>query len=137
MGVPTGYAPATRHPWPCLLFVLPMLIAYEACVLLFGGAHPETLRNGADNWLRGAFEAIGLKQFWIPPLLLVVLFALWSYLKRNEQRGDLVGTLAGMGIESVAFALGLWGVSRALVPLLRNAGVELDVTATEDRKSVV
>ena len=52
-----GYLPATRHPWPCLLFVLPLLIAYEACVVLFGGTHPEALRNGADNWVRGGFTA--------------------------------------------------------------------------------
>lgn len=127
----SSYLPATRHPWPCLLFVLPLLIAYEACVLLFGGAHPEALRNGADNWLRDGLGAVGLKQFWIPPLLLVVLFALWSYLKRGEKMGDLVGTLAGMGIESVTFALGLWGVSRALAPLMRSAGIELDVATTE------
>jgi hypothetical protein len=127
----TSYLPATRHPWPCLLFVLPMLIAYEACVVLFGGTHPEALRNGADNWLRGCFDAIGLKHFWIPPLILIVVFALWSYLKRAEKAGDLVGTLAGMGIESVTFALGLWGVSRALAPLMKSVGVELDVAATE------
>jgi hypothetical protein len=125
----SSYLPSTRHPWPCLLFVLPLLIAYEACVLLFGGAHPEALRNGADNWLRGGFDAIGLRYFWVPPAVLVLVFALWSYLKRGEKAGDLVGTLAGMGIESVAFALGLWGVSRALVPLLKSAGVELDVAA--------
>jgi hypothetical protein len=127
----SGYLPATRHPWPCLLFVLPLLIAYEACVLLFGGAHPEALRNGADNWLRDGLNAIGARQFWIPPTILVVVFALWTYLKRGEKRGDLVGTLAGMGIESVAFALGLWGMSRALAPLMRSAGIELDVAAAE------
>jgi Type II CAAX prenyl endopeptidase Rce1-like len=126
-----SYLFSTRHPWPCLLFVLPLLISYEACVVLFGGAHPEALRNGADNWLRGAFGAAGLTQFWIPPLLLVLLFALWSFLKRGEKAGDLIGTLAGMGIESVAFALGLWGVSRALAPLLKSAGVELDVASEQ------
>src|SRR5439155_19550423 len=94
---------------------------------LFGGAHPETLRNGADNWLRGGFQAVGLTHFWLPPLILVCVFALWSYLKRGEKAGDLVGTLAGMGIESVTFALGLWGVSRALAPLLKTTGIELDI----------
>ena len=81
----SGYLTSTRHPWPSLLFVLPLLIAYEACVILFGGAHPETLRNGADNWLRGGFTAIGLKQVFIPPLVLIGLFGVWSYLKRGEK----------------------------------------------------
>jgi hypothetical protein len=56
----TGYLLGTRHPWPCLLFVLPLLAAYEGGVHLLGGAHPESLRNGADNWLRGALAAAGL-----------------------------------------------------------------------------
>ena len=25
-----GYLASTRHPWPCLLFLLPLLLAYEA-----------------------------------------------------------------------------------------------------------
>ena len=51
MGKPGAYFPATRHPWPCLLFVLPLLVAYEAGVLLLGGPHPETVRNGsATRW---------------------------------------------------------------------------------------
>ena len=122
-----SYIFSTRHPWPCLLFVLPLLIAYEACVVLFGGEHPETLRNGADNWVRGGFSAMGMSNFWIPPLILVGVFALWTYAKRGEKMGDLIGTLAGMGIESVTFALGLWGVSRALAPLLKSSGIELEL----------
>src|ERR1700688_2874179 len=70
MGLPTGYVPATRHPWPCLLFVLPMLVAYEAGVLCLGGPHPETIRNGADHWLRCALLVVGVRFFWVPPLLL-------------------------------------------------------------------
>jgi hypothetical protein len=127
----SSYLPATRHPLPCLVFVLPLLIAYEACVVLFGGQHPEALRNGADNWLRGGFNAIGVHYFWVPPLLLVGLFGLWAYLKRGEKAGDLLNTLAGMSIESVTFALGLWGVSRMLPPLMKQAGIELDVAADQ------
>ena len=54
------YFPATRHPWPCFLFLLPLLVLYEAGVLLLGGMHPETLRNGADNWLRWGLGSMGV-----------------------------------------------------------------------------
>ena len=47
-----GYLQATRHPWPSLLFLLPVLAAYEVGVVWMGGDHPETLRNGADHWMR-------------------------------------------------------------------------------------
>ena len=43
-----SYFSATRHPWACILFVLPLLLAYEAGVLSMGPEQPELLRNGAD-----------------------------------------------------------------------------------------
>jgi Type II CAAX prenyl endopeptidase Rce1-like len=122
-----NYFAATRHPLPCLLFVLPLLLGYEACVLSLGGEHPEVLRNGADNWLRMGLAALGVSQSWVPPALLLVVFAGWCYVRRGARPVELVGTLSGMGIESVAYALGLWGLGWLLTPLLQNAG--LDVAA--------
>jgi hypothetical protein len=127
-----AYYPATRHPWPCLLFVLPMLLAYEGGVLSLGGAHPETLRNGADHWLRCGLDALGVSLFWLPPALLTFLFLVWAWHRSGDRPGDLVGVLSGMVLESVAFALGLWGLSRALSPLLEHFGIELTLApATE------
>ena len=120
-----SYFAATRHPLPCLLFVLPLLVGYEACVLSLGGAHPELLRNGADNWLRFGLAALGVSLSWVPPALLVLLFGVWCYLRRDARPVDLLGTLSGMGIESVSFALGLWGLGWLITPLIHNAGIEL------------
>ncbi len=125
MGLPSGYAPATRHPWPCLLFVLPMLIAYEVGVLSLGGPHPETIRNGADHWLRSALMVVGVRFFWVPPVLLSVVFAFWAWKRRRDRPGDLIGVLSGMVLESITFALGLWALSRLLAPLMLRAGIEL------------
>jgi membrane protease YdiL (CAAX protease family) len=138
MAKPGTYFPATRHPWPCLLFVLPILLAYEAGVLLLGGPHPETVRNGADHWLRTQLISLGVPYSWVPPLVLALGFAGWCWARRAERPGDMVGVLSGMVIESVTFALGLWGVSRALAPLLQGLGVELAVdTAREDALRLV
>src|SRR5207248_11537130 len=112
------YLKETRHPWPCFLFLLPLLVAYEAGVYYLGGAHPEALRNGADGWLRQGLAGLGLRHhLWAPGVLLSVL-GLWNWRHSRDRPADLVGVLSGMGIESVAFALGLWGVSRALGPLV-------------------
>ena len=127
MAKPSGYFPATRHPWPCTLFLLPLLLTYESGVLLLGGAHPETLRNGADNWMRFGLTALGLPYFWLPPLMLVLGLGGWNLARRGDRPNDLIGVLSGMSIESVGFALGLWGVSRALVPLMQGLGVQLEV----------
>src|SRR4051794_33773033 len=103
MSASMSYMPATRHPLPCLLFIVPLLIVYEAGVLILGGARPETIRNGADWWLRCAF-GLGTKLFWLPPLLLIIGFGLWTWMRWRDRPGDLLGTLTGMIIESIGFA---------------------------------
>ena len=91
-----SYIGATRHPWPCLLFVLPLLVAYEVCVLQLGGSHPEFVRNGADNWLRVALAAGGVAYQWLPPVVLALAFVVWSRLRWKDRPGDMTGTLSGM-----------------------------------------
>ena len=122
-----GYYRATCHPWPCWLFVLPLLLAYEGGVLWLGGPNPELLRNGADHWLRRALLMIGLRWFWVPPALLALIFVVWIWARRQDRPGDLLGVLSGMILESVAFALGLWALSRILGPMLEPTGVTAQV----------
>ncbi len=123
----SDYLRATRHPWPCLLFLLPLLAVYELGVSSLGGDHPEYLRNGADSWLRQGLASAGMKQhFWAPILLLAVLL-LWNLRCWHDRPGDLFGVLCGMILESVAFALGLWGISRGLGPLVDYLGLEMNV----------
>jgi hypothetical protein len=127
-----SYRQATRHPWSCLLFVLPLLAAYEAGVVWLGGDQPESLRNGADYWLRcGIWLRFGLNTngwwLWLLPALLLLVFLVWTWRRWSDRPGEMVGTLSGMVLESVGFALGLWGMSGALTPLLQRFGVELAV----------
>jgi membrane protease YdiL (CAAX protease family) len=117
-----NYFLATRHPWPCLLFLLPLLLAYEGGVLWLGGAHPDTLRNGLDAWLRWGLEASGLQPLYWPPAVIALVFVVRSWLRRAERPADLVGVVIGMAIESVLFALGLWALSQGLLPLLAKVG---------------
>ena len=132
MSKPAGYLAASRHPWPCFLFVLPLLLLYEASVKILGGTQQEMLLNGAHYWVRLALQQVGLPFFWLPPGLLILVFLVWIYIKRKDRPSDLVGVLSGMAIESVAFALGLWAVSRVLAPVLRSMGVHLAIGAEAD-----
>lgn len=122
---PGGYLSATRHPWPCLLFLLPLLATYEVGVLWLGGTEPEALRNGADAWLRWGLEAFGLHQLYWAPVLLAVIFIVWSWGRRYDRPRDLFSVCIGMAIESIGYALGLWGLSRGLGPLLDSLDIEL------------
>ena len=60
LGREGGYAAATRHPWPCLVFLMPLLLAYEGGLFWYGGQQTEVLRNGADTWLHSGLTALGL-----------------------------------------------------------------------------
>jgi hypothetical protein len=118
-GKDTGYWKATHHPWSCFFFILPLLLAYEGGVIWFGGAQPETLRNGADGWLHWGLEQAGLARLdWVPATFLAFGFFVWSIVRLGDRPTDLLGLLCGMGLESVLFALGLWGLGRTLVPLV-------------------
>jgi membrane protease YdiL (CAAX protease family) len=112
------YHLATRHPVPCLLFLLPLLTAYEVGVVWIGGTQADTIRNGADAWLRWVLEVFGLHPLYGAPVLVALIFVAWSWLRRHDRPEDLPGVCLGMAIESVALGLGLWGVSRGLGPLL-------------------
>lgn len=99
----SDYWQQSRLPWPSLVFLLPMLIAYELGVIWVGGPNAAKIRSGADVWLRGGLEAIGLGVGWLPPLLVVVGLLTWQWIERHPWRVSLE-TLAGMFAESVVFA---------------------------------
>jgi membrane protease YdiL (CAAX protease family) len=119
---PGDYVSATRHPWPCFLFLLPFLAAYEGGVLWLGGTHPEALRNGADTWLHWGLDSFGLHELYWGPALIAAGFLAWSWWRRDDRPYDLIGVYLGMAVESVVFALGLWGLSRELSPFLEKFG---------------
>jgi membrane protease YdiL (CAAX protease family) len=117
-----------------MLFVLPLLAIYEAGVWLLGGANPQSVRNGADNWLRVGLSRVGLPYAWLPPVVLLLVLLLWSVRRRHwTAPGELVSVLSGMVLESVAFALGLWGISRGLAPLLQRLGIELTLQPASEQ----
>lgn len=119
----TSYLRATRHPWVCLIFVLPLLIAYEGGVLWLGGSDPTALRNGADIWLRWGLERYGLGQMWIAPVLVAAILAARSWIAWKDRPTEPLATCFGMVIESVLFGVLLWAAARNFNPLLREWGV--------------
>jgi len=47
--------------------VAPILFLYEFGVLWLGGARAESLRTGADAWMRGVLASAGLTDHWFLP----------------------------------------------------------------------
>ena len=118
-----GYFRSTRHPWPCLLFLLPLLAVYEGGVLSLGVS--DHSRATADQWLRWLIENFGVSQFWTLPLALLVWMVLWTAWKWDDRPKDGLGLWLGMALESVGFGLVLWAVQANFDPLMRQFGVTL------------
>lgn len=121
------YLSATRHPFVCLLFLVPLVAGYEYGVHALGGDRPETLRNGADAWLRWGLEKYGFAQLWVAPLIVIGFFVVWSIVSWGNRPKDTLAALFGMLIECSLFAGILWAISANFRPILDRLGIELAV----------
>jgi Type II CAAX prenyl endopeptidase Rce1-like len=124
----SGYFSATRHPWSCTLFVVPLLAAYEAGVLWLGGDQSGQLRNGADAWLRWGLELFGAVHPLAAPVTVVCVMLLWSWWRWSDRPKDPITTFFGIAFESCLFAFVLWQFSRNFLPILERLGVKLEIT---------
>lgn len=121
-----GYFSATRHPWAGFLFLLPLLVAYEVGVVALGGGQPDSLRNGADVWLRDRLIDYGIAFNWAAPLLIALLLLILSWWNWSARPREPITTIFGMTIESIVFAVLLWAFSRHFNTLLAQTGIPLN-----------
>ena len=108
-----SYWSSTRRPLPSLVFVIPLMLAYEIGVIWHTGASPAALRTGADAWMRSALGTLGLTDQWLPPLLLTVVLLSWQVMSPRDWRFS-PSILGGMVIESLILAIALVGLSRLM-----------------------
>ena len=99
-----GYWVESRQPLASLVFVAPLLVVYEAGVLLMG---PAAVRNGADVWLRQLLELVGFGQYFLLPILTVCILLGWHYTTRRPWRLSR-GLLWGMAGECLLLTICLW-----------------------------
>ena len=62
----------------------------------------------------------GLRHLLWAPCLLLAILAIWHSVRRDKRPDDSVGMWIGMTIESVLFALMLWGGCHAMAPVLQR-----------------
>lgn len=104
------YWTLAREPLACLIFLLPMLVIYEAGVVLMGGEQAASLRNGADYWMRSLLQNSGLAAFFLPALVVATLLAWHRYGKYPWRISR--ETLIGMFSESLLLAVALLTVAQ-------------------------
>jgi membrane protease YdiL (CAAX protease family) len=105
-GKAAEYWKTTRRPLICLVFLAPLLVAYEAGVLWLGGRDADAIRNGADYWIRNGLESLGLNSPWLLPGMIVVGLLVW-HVARQETWRVSPGVLGGMLAESLLFGFAL------------------------------
>ena len=106
-----SYWSTTRRPLPGLVFILPILLAYEAGVIWLGGPSADGLRAGADAWVRQGLAAFGLTDRWLLPIALVSGLLGSQAMDRRDRRFH-PAILWGMAIESLVLAVALVGLSK-------------------------
>ena len=103
-----GYWRQSRRPLTALAFVLPLLVLYEAGVVLLGR---QAVRNGADVWLRQVLDLFGFGQYFLLPALTVGLLLAWHHI--THERWQLTSSvLAVMFAECAVLGVVLLGLGR-------------------------
>jgi membrane protease YdiL (CAAX protease family) len=113
------YWTATRQPLSSLVFLAPLLALYECGVIWIGGERAETLRNGADAWMRDWLHQIGITGMWYLPVLLAGVLLAWHHVAKPNWRFSWE-TFGGMFAESLLFAFVLILIGQALNGLWRS-----------------
>lgn len=97
------YWAEARRPLHCLVFLIPLLAAYEVGVLWVAGNDAVYVRNGADTWMRSWLDQLGFNQPWLLPSLVVAVLLIWHVAGKYPGKVS-VDTLVGMFAESLLFA---------------------------------
>ncbi|MBN2023773.1 MAG: CPBP family intramembrane metalloprotease [Pirellulales bacterium] len=99
-----SYWSESRRPLVSLVFISPLLVVYEAGVLLLGSSMD---RNGVDVWLRTLLEWIGLGHYFLLPALTIGILLAWHHTTHQPWRVDC-RVLGRMAVECVLLAVVLW-----------------------------
>ncbi len=102
------YWTESRQPLASLVFIAPLLVVYEAGVLLLG------VQNGADAFMRRLLDMLGFGQHLVLPMLTVCILLGWQYLSRRPWRIS-AGVVSTMAVESL-----LLGLCLRMIPFLKN-----------------
>jgi len=124
-GSASGYLERTHRPLHCLIFILPLLTAYEVGALFFRD------RLLAPRHLAALLELFGATAHFLPALLVVAVLLIWHGLSR--QRWQVDGkALLGMLAESILGMIPLIGLGllmqRLFGPVALSAGGPADTS---------
>jgi len=115
------YLKATRAPSYSLLFLLPLLVAYEGLALLINVHHTIEVRNGADVILQEFLRVLNVDN--LPLAIVLVTIVIVGALATHMRVGTRLEPqyFPAMFLESCVWALVLGSVSRRLVGIFLSS----------------
>lgn len=83
-----GYVELSRRPWHVLMFILPLVVAYEIALPLLRRHHevPATIDIHSRRLVYTFFDYIGLSPSHLPLLLIPVIFIVWHLVRGDSWR---------------------------------------------------
>lgn len=123
--IPSDYLDVSKRPWYSLVFLLPLLVAFELGSILSHNAPTQLI---AVRHLREFFDFFGATGRFIPALAIVGVLVACHIARRDnwEIRGEV---LAGMLAESICWAVPLLGLGLMLSRYLPLSG-SIEVNAS-------
>ena len=100
----SGYFYESARPLTSLIFILPMLLAYEGALIGLGA---DAVHNGVADWLQNVLDSIGIGNFVLLPVITCALLLGWHYMQRHPWKVS-GSVFIGMLVECVIWAAMLW-----------------------------
>ncbi|MBI4865884.1 MAG: CPBP family intramembrane metalloprotease [Candidatus Wallbacteria bacterium] len=127
-----AYVQMTRQPVYSLLFLVPLLIVYEAYAYFLNFNKPYQIRNGADILVKTFFHFFGVDNLFsmMMAMLLAILVVVGISFRRMRQP-LIFSYFPLMLLESLAYAFLLGPVTQRLTGFVRHPFLGPDVPAQD------
>lgn len=124
--LPLTYLERSQNPLTCLLFLLPLLVAYEVGTHLFvtDVRHHTEQRILAFQFMQMFFHWFGASGKYLPPAAIVAVLVSWHVARKDSWELDFA-TAGLIALESVAWSLPLRvfdALANQYVPLMATTG---------------
>jgi membrane protease YdiL (CAAX protease family) len=123
-----GYWQQSLRPLVSLVFVLPMLAAYEGGIVALG---PQATHNGAAVWLQHALATLGLGQYVLLPVVTCAALLALHYISRQPWKFS-PWVLGGMLVESAMLAIFLVVIFRGYSTVIGSLAPRAALASTGD-----
>lgn len=81
--VDSSYWQATREPMACLVFLLPLVVAYEMGALMLRPEVWPEQRLIAQSFIQKLVAWFGTDAFWVPGAALIITLLAWQFLSQS------------------------------------------------------